>query len=292
MKVPLISIVIPTCNSAHVIANCLQSIRKQDYPQSKIEIIVVDCFSDDDTSQIAEKFGARVIFFKCGPLKARKIGFEMSKGDLILFLDSDQMLKTRNCLKRAVAMAANYDILHFEEFSLPPATWLQALMRMDKKLTQEVSYKMKPLEGVLYPRFFKRSVLDKAFQSIPSEILGYVAEHEDVILHWETYEVSRNIGTVKNAVWHKDPETLLVLWKKMYGYGKSSIFIRGLYDQPVSHKQIFRIKQIIRLLKQPWKAILIVFLLVIKIIPYKLGQIVGYVIEGHSMFLRTKSNEK
>jgi|GEM_PF-1774117 glycosyltransferase involved in cell wall biosynthesis len=280
MEPPLISIVIPTCNSAHIIANCLRSIRKQDYPQSRIEIIVVDCFSDDDTFKIAEKFGAKVVFFKCGPLKAREIGFELSKGELILFLDSDQMLKTRSCLRRAVALSGKYDILHFEEFSLPPATWLQALMRMDKKLTQEVSYNLNLLEGVLYPRFFKRHILDKAFQSIPSEILGHIAEHEDVVLLWETHKVSHNIGTVKDAVWHKDPETLLVLWKKMYRYGKSSIFVKGLYDQPVSYKQIFRIKQIIRLLKQPWNAALITFLLTVKMIPYKLGQIVGHVSEG------------
>jgi glycosyltransferase involved in cell wall biosynthesis len=281
MKYPLISIVIPTCNSEQVLANCLFSIKKQDYPQDRIETTVVDCLSNDNTAQIAKKSGARVLFHKCGPLKARKIGFEMSTGDLILFLDSDQTLKTRDCLRRAVAMSTKYDILHFEEFSLPPTTRLQELMRIDKKITQEVSYDLSPLEGVLYPRFFKRYVLDKAFQAIPSEILASISEHEDVVLHWETYKVSRKIGTVKNAVWHKDPETLLFLLEKMYKYGKTGNIIRGQYDQPVSYKQTFRIKQIIHLLKQPWNAALIVLFLTVKTIPYKLGQIIGYVSKNY-----------
>jgi len=271
MEFPLISVVIPTCNSAHVLGDCLLSIRKQDYPQDRIEILVVDCFSKDDTSAIAKSFGAQIFFSRCGPLGARKTGFEKSMGDLILFLDSDQMLKTRDCLKRAAAMSEEYDVFHFEEFSLPPTTWLQLLMRLDKETTQEVSYGLNLFEGVLYPRFFKRDILDKAFQSIPSEILGFISEHEDVVLHWEAYKVSSKMGTVKDAVWHRDPQNLLVFWKKMYRYGKNSNVVRGWYDQPVSCKQAFRIKQIIHLLKQPWKAVLIAFLLMLKVIPYKLG---------------------
>lgn len=274
MKVPLLSVVIPTCNSANDLADCLLSIRKQDYPQDRIEIIVVDCFSKDSTSQVAKRFGARVLFSKCGPLGARKIGFEMSLGDLILFLDSDQMLKTQDCLKRAVVSSDMYDFLHFEEFSLPPTTWLQLLLKMDTQIRQEVSYNLSSLEGVLFTRFFKRHILDKVFQSIPPEILYSISEHEDVVLHWEAHKVSSKMGTVKDAVWHRDPQSLLMFWKKMYRYGKNSNVVRGWYDRPVSYKQVFRIKQSMRLLKQPGKAVLVAFLLMLKMVPYKLGQIV------------------
>jgi glycosyltransferase involved in cell wall biosynthesis len=276
MEVPLISVVIPTCNSADVLADCLLSIRNQDYPQDKIEIIVVDCFSKDGTSHIAKRFRARVFFAKCGPLGARKIGFEKSLGDLILFLDSDQMLKTRDCLMRAVALSDKYDFLHFEEFSLPPRTWLQLLLKMDTKIRQEVSYNLSGLEGVLFTRFFKRHILDKVFRSIPPGILYSISEHEDAVLHWEAHKVSNKMGTVKDAVWHRDPKSLLVFWKKMYRYGKSGNVVKGWYDQPISYKQAFRIKQIIRLLKQPWKAAPVAFLLMLKTVPYMLGQIIGF----------------
>jgi len=274
MKVPLVSVVIPTCNSANVLADCLLSVRKQDYPQDRIEILIVDCFSKDGTSRIAKEFGAKVLFSKCGPLGARKIGFEKSLGNLILFLDSDQMLKTRDCLKRAVALSGKYDFLHFEEFSLPPASWLQLLLKMDTEIRQEISYNLSSLEGVLFTRFFKRHILDKVFQSIPPEILYSISEHEDAVLHWEAHKVSSKMRTVKDAVWHRDPRSLLVFWKKMYRYGKSSNVVKGWYDRPVSYKQAFRMKQIISLLKQPWKAMLVTFLLMIKAVPYKIGQIV------------------
>ncbi|HDY87236.1 MAG TPA: glycosyltransferase [bacterium] len=42
-----VSVIISTKNEEKNIANCLQSIKKQQYPQKKIEIIVVDNYSTD-----------------------------------------------------------------------------------------------------------------------------------------------------------------------------------------------------------------------------------------------------
>ncbi|RLF94872.1 hypothetical protein DRN45_02385, partial [Thermococci archaeon] len=63
-----------------------------DYPRNKIEIIVVDSNSNDQTVNIAKKYADRIIVRKSGRSEARNIGARISKGKYILFLDSDMIL--------------------------------------------------------------------------------------------------------------------------------------------------------------------------------------------------------
>jgi glycosyltransferase involved in cell wall biosynthesis len=55
---PLVSIVIPTKNSARTLEKCLVSIKNQAY--ENIEIIVVDNYSTDGTYEIAGKYTTKV----------------------------------------------------------------------------------------------------------------------------------------------------------------------------------------------------------------------------------------
>jgi glycosyltransferase involved in cell wall biosynthesis len=53
-NLPSISIVIPTYNGEQTLAQCLESIVKQDYPREKVEIIIVDGGSKDKTLDVAK----------------------------------------------------------------------------------------------------------------------------------------------------------------------------------------------------------------------------------------------
>ena len=61
MSDPTITIVIPTLNSQQVLYTCLKSVIEQNYPKTKLEIIVVDGGSVDDTLSIAQKFNVKMI---------------------------------------------------------------------------------------------------------------------------------------------------------------------------------------------------------------------------------------
>lgn len=52
---------IPTLNEERRLARCLASIRSQDYPQDRVEIIIADGGSQDSTVAIARDYGARVV---------------------------------------------------------------------------------------------------------------------------------------------------------------------------------------------------------------------------------------
>lgn len=103
-RFPSVAFVIPVLNAARDLPACLSTLRDQDYPADRFEIIVVDGGSTDDTVAIARSFGARVI---PNPLKLAEpgvdLGFNAAEADIV------------------VAMAADN--------GLPRADWLRQMMR-------------------------------------------------------------------------------------------------------------------------------------------------------------------
>jgi glycosyltransferase involved in cell wall biosynthesis len=99
-NLPLVSFVTATYNSGWCIEDSLKSIRKQDYPKEKIEIIFADGGSTDNTLKIAKEYGVKVLKNK---LKLGEPGFalgcEKAKGDLIVFLGHDNQLVQKNWIR-------------------------------------------------------------------------------------------------------------------------------------------------------------------------------------------------
>lgn len=95
-----ISIVIPAFNEEKFLARSLQSLASQSYQD--FELIVVDNNSRDKTREIAESFGAKVIFEpKRGVGHARQTGFRAAQGEIIATTDADTVLP-RDWLERIV----------------------------------------------------------------------------------------------------------------------------------------------------------------------------------------------
>ncbi|WP_319421377.1 glycosyltransferase family 2 protein [Pleurocapsa sp. FMAR1] len=91
---PLVSVIIPTYNRANVIHRSISSAIKQSY--QKIEIIIVDDASTDDTSQIIQQINDTRIIYIChqinlGGSEARNTGIKNAQGKFIAFLDSDDV---------------------------------------------------------------------------------------------------------------------------------------------------------------------------------------------------------
>lgn len=102
-ELPLFSIIIPTKNAASQIKECLESIKKLNYPPENLEVIVADGLSNDDTIEIAKVYGAKVFTNpKQIVASGRNIGFINSRGEYIIFTDADCTLHPdylQNCLK-------------------------------------------------------------------------------------------------------------------------------------------------------------------------------------------------
>jgi putative glycosyltransferase (exosortase G-associated) len=117
-QLPTVSVVIPAYNEEELIERCINSVKAQDYPNSKLEIIVVDDGSLDHTAKIAmaningegekkvflngefmsvDKFGGNIVLFtemrNRGKSHALNTGISHAHGDIIFTVDSDAVLE-------------------------------------------------------------------------------------------------------------------------------------------------------------------------------------------------------
>lgn len=113
MKDPLVSIIIPTYNRAHLIGETLDSVIAQTY--TNWECIVVDDGSKDHTDEVLNIYcikDSRIKYFHRpkehlpGGNGARNYGFKLSKGVYINWFDSDDILKN-NLLKAKIDLFYN-----------------------------------------------------------------------------------------------------------------------------------------------------------------------------------------
>ena len=93
---PLISIIVPVYNAELYLEKCIESICNQSY--TNIEVILVDDGSPDHCGDMCDRFAERdsritaVHQANGGQAKARNVGIDLSKGELLLFIDSDDYI--------------------------------------------------------------------------------------------------------------------------------------------------------------------------------------------------------
>lgn len=106
-KHPLVSIVIPAYNEERNIIPTLNSLSNLNYPKNKLEIIVINDGSIDNTKKIVKEFIAknRALSIKLiskkneGKGAALNRGLTISKGEFFICLDADSIV-TRDALKK------------------------------------------------------------------------------------------------------------------------------------------------------------------------------------------------
>jgi glycosyltransferase involved in cell wall biosynthesis len=97
---PTVSVVIPTYNTQAWVEETLESVFRQTYPHNRMELLVVDDGSVDDTADVARSvmrgrtIRGRVIenAHKRGVSAARNDGWKVARGEWLQFLDADDLL--------------------------------------------------------------------------------------------------------------------------------------------------------------------------------------------------------
>ncbi|MDW5287880.1 glycosyltransferase family A protein [Formosa sp. PL04] len=120
-KNPLVSIIIPLYNRETLISETLKSIQDQTY--STWECIIIDDGSTDssvDVVKLSSKTDSRIKFHERdrlpkGAPTCRNIALKHSKGDYIIFLDSDDLL-SENCLEHRLLRFKEHSELDFIVF--------------------------------------------------------------------------------------------------------------------------------------------------------------------------------
>jgi glycosyltransferase involved in cell wall biosynthesis len=115
MHRPTVSFLIPTYNAQPYLARCLQSIKDLDYPANKIEIIIADGGSSDNTLSIAKKYTDRIFNNKRRIAEfGKKLAFINSTGMFLVFLDSDNIIASKDWLTRLLEPFREPDVIGVE----------------------------------------------------------------------------------------------------------------------------------------------------------------------------------
>ncbi len=92
------SVVIPTYNRSSVLEECLESLSKQNFDPDDFEVLIADDGSEDDNSQIINKFVNKLDlkYLKqnhSGPSAARNLAIKNSVGELIVIINDDTIVE-------------------------------------------------------------------------------------------------------------------------------------------------------------------------------------------------------
>ena len=191
-SLPLVSVMIPAYNAEATIALTLDSVIGQTY--RPIEVVVVNDGSTDSTASIIEHFiqnrvdGAEIVVKTIttengGLIAARRKGLQLSTGELLQFLDADDVLHSKKIeISVDALLEANSDVAvsateHFEdenEIKLRITTapekrkWKKRVIQTTS-LTSNLWYTAGPL--------FTRSIVERA-GGFPNDVNAVIEELE------------------------------------------------------------------------------------------------------------------
>jgi hypothetical protein len=135
------------------------------------------------------------------------------------------------------------DMICLEEKTLRSRTIVQKMFEADRKLIHDnADLQLNAIHGAIAARFYRRTILEKAFAGIPKEILPWAAGMEDKIVYYEALKLSKRVKLLSNALLHEEPGGLVSLWRKNHRYGKSErkLARTGHYSLLLSKKRRFR----------------------------------------------------
>lgn len=132
---PRVTVIIPVRNDAQRLAVCLDSLARQTYPADRLEVIVIDNGSTDDSADTARAAGAKVLVhpgLRVGALRNR--GAEIARGEILALVDSDHELPPDWIEVGAGELAADPTLQMVGAYCLaPPAgTWVQCVWELHR----------------------------------------------------------------------------------------------------------------------------------------------------------------
>jgi glycosyltransferase involved in cell wall biosynthesis len=176
---PRISIVVISFNYARFLRQAIQSALGQTYRD--IEIIIVDDGSSDGSREIIEEFRERAIVIlqaNQGETSAVNAGFAASSGDIVLFLDSDDVLRPTAVEEAAAAwrpglakVQFGLEIVDSEGRSIGAVEPVYPLDYTPEKLRREFvgtnTYSWPPTSGNAFSRSFLFQIMPLSTEQFP-----------------------------------------------------------------------------------------------------------------------------
>lgn len=176
---PLVTIITPAYNAARFIESTIRSVQDQSYTNWE-HLVVIDCNSCDNTDAIVEniaKQDPRVVCVKSpkalGAARNRNVGLEQAKGDLIAFIDADDLWHPEKLARQVPLMlqkGVNFSYTGFTRISEDGTTY-GSYLSVPEKLDYSFLLKDNRI-GCLTAMIRKSAFQDVHFQDLGWEDLS------------------------------------------------------------------------------------------------------------------------
>lgn len=224
-KIPFVSVIIPTRDSEQTVGRCLESITKLDYPKERLEVIVSDGLSSDQTRDIVKNCDVKLIDnHEILQAAGRNRAFKESKGDIIAFTDSDCVVEKdwlKNSLKyledERIACVGGPNITPQDDtdFSKAIGFVFDQPLFAGGSTNSRVFKKVKTVKAIAFSNaIFKRKVLDEVLPI--NEMLLTCTEPEFGKRIMDSGYIL--LYTPDTIVWHYRRSDIKKLWNQMYRY--------------------------------------------------------------------------
>ncbi|MGX9755257.1 glycosyltransferase [Clostridioides difficile] len=243
-RYPIVSILVPAHNEAKVIGRTVESLLLLNYPKDKMELIVINDNSSDNSREILESIKSKYKNYNFtiintdsitggkGKSNALNIGYKISKGEFIAVYDADNTpdrdalryliqtivldnelgavigkFRTRNKSKNLLTKFINIETLSFQ--------WM----------SQAGRWQLLNLCTIPGTNFILR-------KSIIEEIGGWDSKAiaEDTEISFRIYKLGYKIKLVPQSItWEQEPETIKVWIKQRTRWAKGNIYVLMKY---------------------------------------------------------------
>ncbi|MEM0007921.1 MAG: glycosyltransferase [Candidatus Bathyarchaeia archaeon] len=259
---PLVSIVIPTLNSARFLDKCLQSIKAQTYPN--IEIIVVDGGSTDETVSIAKKYGVNVIEGCFNKPSARNIGILKSKGEYVILADADyifEQLLVEEIVKCFVEERCDAIVIPEEYLG---KDFMTKCKNIEKKIYEGV-------DVIESPRAYRKRIFDKVLFDEKNE------GPDEYDFYLNAAKFGLKVCRVKSKFFLSEPAFRPL---KKFKHGKFFVYYKNKHKNEVFVKRQLSFSHRLKLLSNAFKysktkALMLLLLKSVEFVTFRLGMLSG-----------------
>ena len=231
---PDISVIIPAYNEEDTIGECLMSLEDLDYPSEKLEIILINDGSGDNTKNVMSNYDQKLnpVLLETdgvGPSKARNIGLDYAKGEYVAFIDGDCAVD-REWLNELLKGFITEDVAGVGGSQIIPvnATEFEKKVHVFLSSMHFVSEYMKEANGI---EFVQHVASCNAIYKtgVVREVQGFDEKlwpGEDVDLDYKiTHKGYKIAYNPKAIVMHHRPKNLMTFYYMMKRYGGAQAYL-------------------------------------------------------------------
>jgi len=179
-KNPLVTVIIPTYNRGWILKEAIESVLSQDFDD--FELIVVDDGSTDNTDSILDEYAGDIIVLRQdnrGVSAARNAGINFASGQLIAFLDSDDVWLPKKLTSQVDFFNSNPDVLICQTQEL----WIRNGKRVNPK------NRHKKISGMIFKQSLPLCIVSPSAVMLKKKLLDQTGVFDETLPACEDYDL-------------------------------------------------------------------------------------------------------